>query len=847
MKQRITLLFLLVAAGLSAQTIFVNSGAAGLNNGTSWANAYVSLDLALAVSASSTGQEIWVAKGTYKPTAAAPNNAFFLTEGVKLYGGFAGTETNLSQRNIATNPTILSGDILGNDVAGNFTTNRTDNVQHVVIAFVSTTNNGVVLDGFTISGGHTLVGTANTDITRRGGGMLMQAKGTVRNCTFTNNYGESGAALAVLDAVTDGVLIENCNFTANNAVEDAVCFLRNTPTGLIKNCNFIGNNTKRGALYPANSVNMVIDGCLFESNVTKGTTAAPNFGAGMFTWQSTFTLNNCIFRKNKADNAAGIYIDGRDGNDLATIRGCLFENDTVTNFGGAGIYSWQANMDISTTTFRANHAPNAAGMYCDGREFDSFYSIDSCTFDGNITTSYGCSSIWAAQANFTISNSVFKNNTAPSSGAALYNSENSIFTINNCTFDNNKGNYAAAVANYGLNCVGVYDGCKFINNQATQGGGAVSNGFKANVGYINCEFRANLANFGAAIFTQNDTTQLDVVNCLFAENNATGTAGCILVNTNIPTIIEGTTFYQNIAGTGGAISATGDSALIIDRCEFVENIVTTQGAAINFSHVNATITNSLFAKNINTGAGAGGAISNNASADEVSAVTAVNCTFADNVAAIGAGIAQWEDPDATTADAKLTLLNCLFQNPDGENYTIEDGDPSVISANGNQSSDGTFQIYLLGGKDLHNTNNTFQDPDQNDYAHTIDSPASDGGESVGAPATDFLGVSRAGIPDVGYREVKTSGTFNPGLKAKPLTCSPNPAVDQTVLSFDNERTGRVQITVWNQLGQQVKSLNADKSSNLFNFTLPVNTLAAGTYKVQVRYGAVVHEGMFVKM
>jgi len=50
MKQRITLLLLLISIGLSAQTVFVKAGAIGLNNGTSWLNAYASLDLALSTS-----------------------------------------------------------------------------------------------------------------------------------------------------------------------------------------------------------------------------------------------------------------------------------------------------------------------------------------------------------------------------------------------------------------------------------------------------------------------------------------------------------------------------------------------------------------------------------------------------------------------------------------------------------------------------------------------------------------------------------------------------------------------------------------------------------------------------
>jgi predicted outer membrane repeat protein len=64
-------------------------------------------------------KEIWVARGIYNPLFHASltgcddggnNNSFVLVAGVKIYGGFAGTETSLTERNLAQNPSVLSGD-----------------------------------------------------------------------------------------------------------------------------------------------------------------------------------------------------------------------------------------------------------------------------------------------------------------------------------------------------------------------------------------------------------------------------------------------------------------------------------------------------------------------------------------------------------------------------------------------------------------------------------------------------------------------------------------------------------------------------------------------------------------
>ncbi|MBL7827184.1 MAG: T9SS type A sorting domain-containing protein, partial [Saprospiraceae bacterium] len=382
------------------------------------------------------------------------------------------------------------------------------------------------------------------------------------------------------------------------------------------------------------------------------------------------------------------------------------------------------------------------------------------------------------------------------------------------------------------------------DNLATQGGGAASNGFKADVEYKGCEFIENKGSFAAAIFTQNDTTRLRVNDCYFTSNICEGSGGCILVNTNIAASITNTQFYLNFADFGGAIAANGDSLLILDRCIFLENFATTQAAAINFNHVNALLTNCLFGKNINSGDGAGGGISSNASDGQVSSVKAVNCTFANNLATLGAGIAQWEESD--NAIAELYLTNCLFQNPDGENYSIEEGTPDVISTGGNQSSDGSLTAYLTAAKDLSNTSQTFTDPDNNDFRPLPGSPAANGGVTTGAPDVDITGAPRTGTPDVGCYEFNTVNVNVPGLKLLPLSCAPNPAHNQTAVSLSNARQGQVEISVWNQTGQRVVSVLVEKTGEQLNHTLNVQQLPAGVYKIQARMGDMLHESVLVK-
>jgi len=214
-------LFLLFITHLPAQTIrFVDQNAASSGDGSSWSNAFIRLQQALAVAQD--GDEIWVAKGIYKPSTTNDRFAYYdLPSGVKVYGGFFGTESQRDQRDWAAHPVILSGDI---GVPGD----STDNAYNILYSY--SPNEKTCLDGLIFEEGNAnnvdnSVGSHRP--TRSGGGIYLDGEAfgyaqlSVSNCIFRRNranYQGGGLYANGRDGGMAIVRLENCLFERNVAL-----------------------------------------------------------------------------------------------------------------------------------------------------------------------------------------------------------------------------------------------------------------------------------------------------------------------------------------------------------------------------------------------------------------------------------------------------------------------------------------------------------------------------------------------------------------------------------------------------------------------------------------------------
>jgi hypothetical protein len=335
--------------GFSA-TIYVNANAAGANDGSSWADAFISLTDALTVSMP--GDEIWVARGVYKPEQLLDLNGsggtdpreavFFLPSGVALYGGFNGTENTKEERDWVANLTILSGDIDNNDINddGNFIAETTadivgDNAYHVI--YTENADASTRLDGFIVTAGKADIAVPlnPSDPHLDGGGWYNRLSAptyasspSIVNTSFYGNYAASeGGAFYTSPGPAGGEsspLIENCLFSNNMAdFAGGAIYIGSFSAGnyhpVILNSKFIENEAYRrgGAIYLLGDHSQ-IESSLFKNNkvtaVSEDMSTLPGSGGGVSLVASNAVFNSCIFEGNTSTgNPTGAFEGGGGG------------------------------------------------------------------------------------------------------------------------------------------------------------------------------------------------------------------------------------------------------------------------------------------------------------------------------------------------------------------------------------------------------------------------------------------------------------------------------------------------------------------------------------------------------
>ncbi len=325
--------------------IYVNDDAGGANTGTTWDNAYTSLQSALAAARS--GDEIWMAAGTYTPHASNRDVSFQLKSNVNIYGGFAGTETTLAARTASLTDfvTILSGDLSGND---NYTTPGSTLDENTKIIVIGANN--TILEGVTVQG------AKGED---SGGGMYNASSSpTLTNVTFSNNSAYLGGGMYNL--FSSSPTLSNVTFSGNLAYLGGYgggMHNASSSNPVLNNVTFSNNvassNGLGGGMYNQISSSPILTNVTFSGN------SATYDGGGMYnTVSSNPVLNNVTFSNNVAGfSGGGMY----NASSSPILKNVLFWNSTLT---GQTIDNAQGNFNLGTSVandpFVNSASPNGA-------------------------------------------------------------------------------------------------------------------------------------------------------------------------------------------------------------------------------------------------------------------------------------------------------------------------------------------------------------------------------------------------------------------------------------------------------------------------------------------------------
>lgn len=333
--------------------------------GLSWADAFWDLNSAInqANSCAGTTTQIWIAEGTYNPHPTDPTVSFILPGGIRLIGGFDGTELAPADRPQPLAQVSLNG-FLPNDRS-----------HHVVV--VEAGDRGA-LEDLTIEGGNA---SGINGAPSNGGGIfvedfngdqqfssLLAYNVTIKNNDAANNGGGvyAGGPVVIDGSITDNSAASNGGgvyfrfglsfFYPNlerNSANNGGGFFTATDALVLTSEGVVADNRATsigGAIFSAGS-RLTIDATQFNNNTAGGSAGAIHHSGDLL------EIGNSIFVRNEADGPSG------NGGALsvfgpATVRNStFFENSATTLFGAIYVGgNPEATLDLQNSIIWNNSA-----------------------------------------------------------------------------------------------------------------------------------------------------------------------------------------------------------------------------------------------------------------------------------------------------------------------------------------------------------------------------------------------------------------------------------------------------------------------------------------------------------
>lgn len=819
----------------------------GTGDGSSWANASSNLQ-AMINAANPTQDEVWVAGGTYFPTSypsgcttcgtAGPtnrNNTFLLKSGLKIYGGFAGTETARANRNSHLNETILSGDL-------GVLNEAFDNAYHVVTAIDCA--NTTILERFTIKNGNangaTSITVAGRTYFRSWGGGILCVYSPIRIalCAIVENRANDGGGILNTGCnpyITNSVIALNIAYAGGGGI-----YNHEGSAADIRNCTIVQNtaNVAGGAMYNYNSGPYLINAIVWD-NTSASLPGIANNGSTVTGYSSnlqggygspSLPCSNCFSAEPQfinADFPAGI--DGKWGSrdDGLRITACSPGIDKGTNGSTEGVDMANQTREIDIPTISntipsialdmgayeyQNTAPSSQILYVNGSLLTGLNDGSSWENAFRGATAFGTALRYANHCDnnsILVAKGTYKPHELPF-GVTSGTSRSYTFAL--------KGGLKIYGGFLGTESVSAYSSQKARQNETILSGDFANDDIVTGEGGT-LAIANTTENAYHVLTTYTRASEIVLKGFTIKGGNAIGASnqngGGIYSSVSNSFEITDCTIKHNRAANGAGIYFYLSSPLVFNNNYFDQNSATTDGGGIYIGESSVVFRNNVFSGNRAAG-GKGGAVRNDLYFGQF-----YNNTFYNNSAQTSGGALFTYDPGIAGApiDINRSYNNIFYKNAIGTNTTATYAD-FFIERNGRDFKNNILQ-FASSQYPLNNTSNgigasssgnlfavnpLFADetdlvgPDglggtpDDGFRLRSNSPAVNAGTSSYVPSNDILSNNRYLFFDIGAYEFQPkeacpdhryvgdvpieAGTYYAGVSGSFVTNIPEPAKNQ---------------------------------------------------------------------